>query len=85
MELDSLARRCEYPGRMAEPKRLTVCMIVRDEEEFLARCLESVEGLADQIVVVDTGSTDRTIEIANTHGADVHHFEWIEDFAAARN
>src|SRR5205823_151903 len=51
----------------------------------LGRCLESVRGLVDEIVVVDTGSTDRTVEIAERHGAKVVHFPWSDDFAAARN
>lgn len=66
-------------------KRLSVCMIVRDEERFIARCLESVRGVADQVVVVDTGSTDRTREIAREHGAELIDFPWSDDFAAARN
>jgi glycosyltransferase involved in cell wall biosynthesis len=56
-----------------------------DEENNLPRCLESVRGLFDEIVVVDTGSTDRTIEIARSFGAKVFEFAWIDDFAAARN
>jgi tetratricopeptide (TPR) repeat protein len=64
---------------------LTVAMIVRDEEEALPASLESVKPLADEIVVVDTGSTDRTVEIARSHGARVLHFPWCDDFAAARN
>ncbi len=65
--------------------RLSVCLIAKDEEKFLAQCLASVRGLADQIIVVDTGSTDRTVEIAKEHGAEVHHFAWSDDFSAARN
>ena len=65
--------------------RLSVCMIVKDEEQFIGQCLESVKSIADQIVVVDTGSTDQTEAIAKSHGAEVHHFEWCDDFAAARN
>lgn len=65
--------------------RLTVCVIARNEERFLARCLESVRGVADQVVVLDTGSTDRTAEIAREHGAEVHSFDWCDDFSAARN
>ena len=65
--------------------RLSVCLIVKDEERFLGQCLASVKGLADQIVVVDTGSTDRTVEIAREHGAEVHSFAWCDDFSAARN
>lgn len=64
---------------------LSVCLIVRDEEEMLGDCLASVADLADQLVVVDTGSNDRTIEIARECGAEVHHFEWCDDFSAARN
>lgn len=63
---------------------LTVCMIVRDEEERLQACLESLPP-HDQLVIVDTGSVDRTVEIAQSFGAQVEHFEWVDDFAAARN
>ena len=65
--------------------RLSVCLIVKNEERHLGRCLQSVRGLADEIVVVDTGSTDRTIEIAREHGARVAHFDWCDDFSAAKN
>ncbi len=64
---------------------LSLCMIVKNEEEYLPDCLESVRNVVDQIVVVDTGSTDRTVEIARSFGAEVHSFEWRNDFAAARN
>lgn len=60
-------------------------MIARNESKFLDACLESVEGVVDEIVVVDTGSQDDTAEIARNHGARVIDFEWIDDFAAARN
>lgn len=60
-------------------------MIVKNEEKHLEGCLKSVAGIADEIVVVDTGSTDRTIEIAKNYGASVFHFNWINDFSAARN
>ena len=60
-------------------------MIVKNEEENLPRCLASVEGIFDEIIVVDTGSTDRTKEIAREFGAKVFDFEWIDSFAAARN
>jgi len=65
--------------------RLSVCLIVKNEEKFLGQCLKSVRDVASQIVVVDTGSTDRTVEIANEHGAEVHSFVWCDDFSAARN
>jgi tetratricopeptide (TPR) repeat protein len=60
-------------------------MIVKDEERVLPRCLRSVQRLADEIVVVDTGSSDRTAEIAKSFGAKVLHYQWKDDFAAARN
>lgn len=65
--------------------RLSVCLIVKNEARFLDQCLTSIKGLADQRVVVDTGSTDRTVEIARAHGAEVHVFPWNDDFSAARN
>lgn len=66
-------------------QRLTLCVIAKNEEAMLGPCLASVRGLVDTIVVVDTGSTDRTVEIAREHGATVVHHEWSDDFAAARN
>lgn len=64
---------------------LGLAMIVKDEEEVLARCLESFQGIFDEIVIVDTGSQDQTKEIASSFGAKIHDFKWIEDFSAARN
>jgi glycosyltransferase involved in cell wall biosynthesis/Flp pilus assembly protein TadD len=64
---------------------LSLTMIVKNEQENLGRCLASVRGIADELIVVDTGSTDRTVEIAREHGAKVLHFKWCDDFAAARN
>ncbi|HEY9855435.1 MAG TPA: glycosyltransferase [Stenomitos sp.] len=64
---------------------LSLCMIVRDEAELLPRCLESVRGVVDEIVVVDTGSRDATPAIARAHGATVASFAWCDDFGAARN
>ena len=74
----------ELPDLKRKP-RLSVCMIVKNEERFLGQCLASVKDIADEVIVIDTGSTDRTIEIAREHGAQVGHFEWCNDFAAARN
>jgi len=65
--------------------RLTVAMIVRDEQDVLADSLDSVRPLADEIVVVDTGSRDRTREFAQQHGAKVVDRPWDDDFSAARN
>jgi len=64
---------------------LSAALIVRDEEHFLAACLRSLIDRVDEIVVVDTGSTDRSREIAGDLGARVLQFRWIDDFAAARN
>jgi glycosyltransferase involved in cell wall biosynthesis len=71
----------------ATPQQASVSltMIVRNEERNLPLCLESVQGLFDEIVIVDTGSTDRTKEIATAFGGRVLDFPWIDDFAAARN
>lgn len=65
--------------------RLSICLIARNEERFLAQCLASIKDLATQIIVVDTGSTDRTLEIAKGSGAEVYSFAWCDDFSAARN
>ena len=76
----------EWPAQApASAPRLSVCLIVKNEESFLGPCLQSVRDLAHQIIVVDTGSTDRTLEIAREHGAEIHHVAWNEDFSAARN
>lgn len=65
--------------------QLSLCMIVKDEADNLPRCLDSVSDLVDEIVVVDTGSTDNTIAIAQSYGAKIHHFEWNHNFSDARN
>lgn len=64
---------------------ISLCMIVKNEEEALPRCLTSVEGLVDEIVLVDTGSTDQTMDIARSFGAVVYEYKWQDDFSAARN
>jgi len=64
---------------------LSLSMIVRDEAERLAACLRSVQGFVDEMVVVDTGSSDDTVAIAEGLGATVHRFDWPGDFAPARN
>jgi glycosyltransferase involved in cell wall biosynthesis len=63
---------------------VSACLIARDEERTLGRCLQSVREHVDEIVVVDTGSRDRTKEIAGQFGARIYHFPWRNDFAAAR-
>lgn len=64
---------------------VSLCMIVRNEEEVIARCLASVADLVDEIVIVDTGSTDRTKELVAAFTDKVYDFTWIDDFAVARN
>lgn len=64
---------------------ISLCMIVRDEEAVLGRCLESVKDAVDEIIIVDTGSTDRTKEIAEQYTSQLFTFQWVDNFAAARN
>lgn len=64
---------------------VSVCVIARDEEATLGRCLESIAGVGDEIIVVDTGSVDATKAVAESFGARVSDFRWVDDFAAARN
>ncbi|MEJ2098717.1 MAG: tetratricopeptide repeat protein [Desulfobacterales bacterium] len=64
---------------------VSLCMIIKDEEKYLARCLASVKPIVDEMIVVDTGSADRSKDIAVAFGAQVHDYEWENDFAAARN
>jgi tetratricopeptide (TPR) repeat protein len=65
--------------------RVSLCMIARDEERFLPQCLECVRDAVDEIVLVDTGSTDRTVAIAESFGAKVLHTRWDDDFSTPRN
>lgn len=74
-----------YSYYIIPPMTLSVCMIVKDEEQTLARCLDCVLPFADEIVVVDTGSSDKTVDIAKSFTENVYHFEWCDDFSAARN
>ncbi len=64
---------------------LSLCMIVKNEEAHLAKCLRSVRDIVDEMIVVDTGSTDKTMDIARVFGAQVFEFPWTGDFSAARN
>lgn len=64
---------------------ISLCMIVKNEEEVLARCLESIKEVVDEIIIVDTGSTDGTKGIAAAYTSHLETFEWQDDFAAARN
>lgn len=64
---------------------VSLCMIVKNEEQILQRCLDSLAGLMDEIIIVDTGSTDATKQIAAKYTELIYDFTWINDFAAARN
>lgn len=64
---------------------ISLCMIVKNEAKILARCLDSICDLMDEIIIVDTGSTDKTKEIASQYTDKIYDFTWISDFAAARN
>ena len=75
----------EAAGYAPARPRVSLTMIVRDEEANLPDCLAGLRELFDEIVVVDTGSLDRTREAAAAHGARVVEFPWVDDFAAARN
>lgn len=84
--LDDLQRAEERSRPKLNPdQKLSLCMIARNEEYYIADALKSVQGLVDEIIVVDTGSSDRTAEIAKEYGAKVFFAEWQNDFAAARN
>ena len=76
-------------GKVKHPDKIiptiSVCLIVKNEEEFLPQCLESIKDVVDEIIVVDTGSTDRTVEIAKSFGAKVYHHAWENDFSKHRN
>lgn len=64
---------------------ISTCMIVKNEEQLLSRCLDCVKAFSDEIIIVDTGSTDRTKAIAAQYTEHIFDFPWINDFAAARN
>ncbi len=64
---------------------ISLCMIVKNEEKILSRCLDSIADLVDEIIIVDTGSLDRTKEEAARYGAFIYDFPWTDDFSAARN
>ena len=64
---------------------VSACMIVKNEEEFLPNCLNSIKGVVDEIIIVDTGSTDDTMTIAKNFGAKVYHHPWNDSFSEARN
>lgn len=71
------------PGRDAI--RLSAALMVRDEEANLTRCLSAIRDIVDEIIIVDTGSKDRTVEIARSFGAFIYHHPWENDFSKHRN
>jgi len=74
------------PGAMPRKRpSISACMMVKNEEHFLPQCLESIKDFVDEIVIVDTGSTDRTVEIAAEYGARIYHHPWENDFSKHRN
>lgn len=64
---------------------ISLCMIVKNEEAVLARCLDSIADLMDEIIIIDTGSTDRTKEIAAHYTSKIYDYKWTNNFSAARN
>ena len=82
---DAEAAPYRAPGAPATRPTVAACLIVRDEERHLPDCLASVADLVDEVIVVDTGSKDRTKEVAAGFGAKVFDFPWVDSFAAARN
>ena len=66
-------------------KEISLCMIIKNEEETIGRCLESVKDLVDEIIIVDTGSSDKSKEIVSKYTDKIYDFEWVDDFAKARN
>ncbi|MCK5492608.1 MAG: tetratricopeptide repeat protein, partial [Candidatus Omnitrophica bacterium] len=75
----------EIGKRKKKKNTVSLCMIVKNEEKHLARCLNSVKSIVDEMIVVDTGSTDMTKDIAKVFGAKVYDFKWNDDFSEARN
>ncbi|PKO00820.1 MAG: hypothetical protein CVU42_02900 [Chloroflexi bacterium HGW-Chloroflexi-4] len=81
----TIYRRFDNSVRPEKFPDISLVLIVKNEEKDLPRCLESFKDIVKEIVVVDTGSTDRTVEIAKSYGARVEFYEWTNDFAEARN
>ena len=66
-------------------KEISLCMIVKDEEKTIERCLDSIRDIVDEIIIVDTGSKDKTKQIVSQYTDKIYDFDWIEDFSKARN
>ena len=90
MEADSICVDAVFNMNLTEEKNtaeptLSACMIVKNEEKFLAQCLDSIKDIVDEIIIVDTGSTDSTVEIAKHYTDKVYFHEWQNNFSEARN
>lgn len=68
-----------------KPTTVSACILTRNSSRTIQQCIEALQNAVDEIIVVDTGSTDNTIQIVESLGVHVHHFQWIDDFSAARN
>ncbi|MGL4874961.1 MAG: glycosyltransferase family 2 protein, partial [Clostridium sp.] len=64
---------------------ISLCLIIKNEENILKRCLDSTKGFIDEIIIVDTGSTDKSKEVAQEYTDKIYDFEWCDDFSKARN
>jgi glycosyltransferase involved in cell wall biosynthesis len=82
---EPVIKRDSWPDQTTKNPRVCLSMIVKNEGKVLWRCLESVKGHVDEIVIIDTGSTDNTIDIAKAFGAKIFHHKWQESFSEARN
>ena len=85
LQVKQLVESSKKSGKIANNRLLSLCMIVKNEELNLAKCLDSVKDVVDEIVICDTGSTDKTIDIARSYNAVLTSFMWVDDYAAARN
>lgn len=83
--LEGLLERLYKKQKALMREQLSICMIVKNEEQYLENCLESIKELANEIIVVDTGSVDETVRIAKKFGAKIYHFDWNDNFSDARN
>lgn len=84
-EYQSAAKQIAERATRVPEQRISLCMIVKDEEEMLPGCLAAAAKWVDEVIVVDTGSTDRTVEIAREYGAQVVDYPWTGSFSDARN
>jgi glycosyltransferase involved in cell wall biosynthesis len=85
LQNEPVIKRDSWPDQSTDHPKITLAMMVRNEEAHLGRCLEAMKGHVDDIVIVDTGSTDKTVEIAKSYGAKVYHHPWEDSFSIGRN